>query len=133
MVLKKHIVKCHCGARAVLRQSTYIYGNHAKDGYLYVCSRYPVCDSYVGAHTKSRKPMGFLANGELRSKRIQAHRAFDRLWKSGLMTRSQAYIWMQAKFSLNGEQAHIALFSEYMCDQLIAVCSQVIRNNRLAA
>ena len=32
---------------------------------------------------------------------------------------------MQGKFALNEDQAHIAKFSEYMCDLLIAACNQV--------
>lgn len=98
------------------------------DGYLYVCDRYPQCDAYVGAHQGTKLPMGTLANGDLRNKRIQAHKAFDWLWKSGLMSKQQAYIWMQAKLGLDSQQAHIAKFSEYMCNQLIIVCDQVYAN-----
>ncbi len=77
--------------------------------------------------------MGSLANGDLRKKRIQAHKAFDRLWKCRIMEKWQAYRWMQAKFGLSSEQAHIAKFSEYMCDQLIEICGQVVENNKLAS
>ena len=45
----------------------------------------------------------------------------------------QAYRWMQGKFALNEDQAHIAKFSEYMCDQLIAACNQVYENLDMAA
>ena len=77
--------------------------------------------------------MGTLANGDLRHKRIEAHKAFDWIWRSGLMTKWQAYKWMQGKFGLNESQAHIAKFSEYMCDQLIAACNQVHENQNIAA
>ncbi len=131
--MKRKAIKCpYCGAQAVLRSSTAVYSENARPGeFLYVCSRYPVCDSYVGAHRKSLLPMGSLANGDLRNKRIQAHKAFDRLWKHRIMEKWQAYWWMQAKFGLNNEQAHIAKFSEYMCDQLIRACNQALENNRL--
>lgn len=49
------------------------------------------------------------------------------------MSKRQAYRWMQAKLGLNEKQAHIAKFSEYMCDQLIAVCTQTQDNIRSAA
>ena len=68
--------------------------------------------------------MGSLADGELRHKRIQAHRAFDRLWRSGLMTKKEAYQWMQTEFGLHEEQAHIAQFGAYMCDRLICACEK---------
>lgn len=68
--------------------------------------------------------MGSLADGELRHKRIQAHRAFDRLWRSGLMTKKEAYQWMRTEFGLHEEQAHIAQFGAYMCDRLICACEK---------
>lgn len=132
---KRKQVRCpYCGAKATLRPSSAVYGDAAKtDGYLYVCDRYPKCDSYVGAHKKTKLPMGTLANGDLRNKRIQAHKAFDWMWKSGLMTKWQAYKWMQGKLDLSDEQAHIAMFSEYMCDRLIAECNKAYKNQQMAA
>lgn len=115
--MKKKQIHCpYCGAKASLRPASAVYGTATKvpDSYLYVCDRYPRCDSYVGAHKRTKEPMGTLANGDLRNKRIQAHKAFDWMWKSGLMTKWQAYKWMQGKLALTDEQAHIAKFSEYM-------------------
>ena len=134
MKKRKQIHCPYCGAKATLRSSSAVYGDAAKtDGYLYVCDRYPKCDSYVGAHKKTKLPMGTLANGDLRNKRIQAHKAFDWMWKSGLMTKWQAYKWMQGKLDLSDEQAHIAMFSEYMCDRLIAECNKAYANQQMAA
>lgn len=96
--MKKKQIHCpYCGAKASLRPASAVYGTATKvpDSYLYVCDRYPRCDSYVGAHKRTKEPMGTLANGDLRNKRIQAHKAFDWMWKSGLMTKWQAYKWMQ--------------------------------------
>lgn len=134
MKKRKQIHCPYCGAKATLRPSSAVYGDAAKtDGYLYVCDRYPKCDSYVGAHKKTKLPMGTLASGDLRNKRIQAHKAFDWMWKSGLMTKWQAYKWMQGKLDLSDEQAHIAMFSEYMCDRLIAECNKAYANQQMAA
>lgn len=124
--MKKTTIHCpYCRAKATLRPAKVVYGTSALEGtYLYVCDRYPQCDAYVAAHNKSRLPMGTLANGNLRHKRIQAHKAFDRLWKNGQMTKWQAYKWLQAKLSLNDKQAHIALFGEYQCERLIEICNE---------
>ena len=89
--MKQQKVKCSCGAQAFLRPASAIFGENSHGGHLYVCSRYPVCNSYVGAHRKSLKPKGTLANGELRHKRIEAHRAFNVLWENGTMEKWQAY------------------------------------------
>ena len=82
---KKNTIRCpYCGANAKLRPASVVYGEMTLDNhaYVYVCDRYPACDAYVGAHAESKLPMGTLANGDLRNKRIRAHRAFDQLWKS---------------------------------------------------
>lgn len=134
--MKKKQIHCpYCGAKASLRPASAVYGTTTKvpDSYLYVCDRYPRCDSYVGVHKRTKEPMGTLANGDLRNKRIQAHKAFDWMWKSGLMTKWQAYKWMQGKLALTDEQAHIAKFSEYMCDRLIIECNRALENQRIAA
>ncbi len=133
--MKKKTIRCpYCGANATLRSASYVHGDAAKpDAMLYVCDRYPKCDSYVGAHQKSHLPLGTLANGDLRNKRIQAHKAFDWLWKSGRMKKWQAYKWMEGKLALDSSQAHIGMFSEYMCDVLISDCNQVYDNLHLPA
>ena len=49
------------------------------------------------------------------------------------MTKRQAYKWMQAKLALSEDQAHIAKYSEYMCDVLIALCEQTYTNIKMTA
>ena len=123
--MKRVNLKCpYCGAQALLRPASVIYGKRAADpaAPYYVCARYPACDSYVAAHKSSRLPMGTLANAELRHKRIQAHAAFDRLWESGLMNKRQAYLWLQAKLDLPEQEAHIGKFSMFRCEQVIQLC-----------
>ena len=132
--LKKKTTKCpYCGAQAVLRPATVVHGESAWEEYLYVCPRYPTCDAYVGVHKQTMQPKGTLANGNLRHKRIQAHKAFNQFWTSGLMNKWQAYKWMQAKFGLNSDQAHIGKFSEFMCDELISACDHAMQNNKRLA
>ncbi|WP_326975340.1 zinc-finger-containing protein [Caproicibacter sp. BJN0012] len=136
IILKRIQIKCpYCGAQAVLRPASVVYGKEtkSKESYLYVCSRWPQCDAYVGTHRKDLSPMGTLANGDLRHKRILAHKALESLWKSSRMEKRQAYVWLQAKLGLNSQQTHIAKFSEFMCDQVIAVCSEAARSQRPAA
>lgn len=125
--MKQVHVKCpYCGARAFLRPASAIYGAKAvdPDAPYYVCSRYPSCDSYVAAHKASRLPMGTLANAELRRQRVLAHAAFKRLWESGLMTKKQAYRWLQVQFGLPEPEAHIGKFSTYRCQQVVRLCER---------
>lgn len=126
-------IKCpYCGRNAVLRKTDYVYKENALDGYLYVCSGYPKCNSYVGVHTGSLQPKGTLANGDLRHKRIIAHQVFDLTWKCGVFTsRKDAYRWMQDFFCFTSDQAHIGQFSEYRCDCLLDACKKILKNNKI--
>lgn len=70
--------------------------------------------------------MGTLANGTLRHKRILAHKALADLQNYYGMDRSSSYLWLQVKFNLSPEQAHIGKFSEEMCEQVISKCRRDI-------
>ena len=71
--MKPKNMKCpYCGKTAVLRKASYVYKDRALEEYLYVCSGYPECDSYVGVHAGTFEPKGSLANGDLRQKRIDS-------------------------------------------------------------
>ena len=102
----------YCGGLAVLRPAEYVYGerNLNPDNYLYVCSGYPSCDSYIGVHKKSMRPMGTLANGDLRHKRIEAHRALNKVVQAGIMTKHGAYIWLQNRLCLREKDMHIGIY-----------------------
>ena len=77
--------------------------------------------------------MGTMANRPLRIKRMEAHEAFNRLWKSGMMSRTAAYRWLQVQMDLPPEEAHIAKFSEWRCEQVIRLCHQFLSPNTRAA
>ena len=131
MKKQKRISCPYCGAHAVLRKGSYVYGENSHEEYLYVCSNYPRCDSYVGVHAGTKNPKGTLANSELRNKRIKTHKIFDSVWKSKLMTKKEAYRWRSYKMGLPFEMCHIAKFSEYRCDELINICKDVLTNNNI--
>ena len=103
----------YCGRQAVLRPAMYVYGERNLDpeNYLYVCGGYPACDSYIGVHKKSLSPMGTLADGNLRHKRIEAHRALNEVINAGVMTKHGLYIWLQNRLCLSETEMHIGKFS----------------------
>ncbi len=124
-------IRCpSCGAAAVLRPASEIYRDPGRIDKLYVCSRYPACKSYVSTYPGTNIPMGTLADGDLRSLRIKAHRRFDEVWKSGIMNRENAYRWMAELFGISLRDAHIAMFGEYRCKELIRQCDRVLANCR---
>ena len=69
--------------------------------------------------------MGTLANGDLRHKRIEAHRALNKVVQAGIMTKHGAYIWLQNKLCLREKDMHIAKFSLYYCEETIRVCNEL--------
>lgn len=124
--MKRVNITCpYCHAKAYLRPASVVYGPKPPDpaAKYYVCARFPACDAYVAAHQKTLLPMGTLANAELREKRKEAHRALDRLWKSGMMRRPEAYRLLQLYLGLPEEEAHIARFSLRRCEEVTAFCN----------
>ena len=116
-----------CGAMAILKPASEVYGEPARTDRMYVCSNYPGCRSYVSTYPGTNIPMGTLADGDLRNLRIQAHRKFDEVWKSGIMSRNSAYRWMADYFGIPLGEAHIAMFGEYRCRELIRECERVLQ------
>ena len=113
----------YCGGTVELRRGSELFGANAKTAKVYVCSNYPICDAYVSAGFDG-KPMGTLANKRLRELRVKAHREFDQLWKSGLMTRKWAYKWLSVRLNLSTKQCHIAKFDEKRCERVIKLCQE---------
>jgi len=108
-----------CGAEPVLTDRSAVGYGAEGSGMVWTCSKYPSCDTYVGCHPGTTRPLGTLAGGELRSIRKQAHRAFDWAWKHGGMTRSGAYGLLSEKLSLPEDEAHIAMMDEARCRETI--------------
>ena len=114
----------YCGRFVKLRKGSELFGPNARIKKVYVCSNYPVCDAYVSADSKG-KPMGTLANKGLRELRVQAHKSFDRLWRSGYMTREWAYKWLSVRLGINERHCHIGQFGEERCEETIELCNSV--------
>lgn len=124
----------YCGRRAVLRPITYVIGENRRifdpDQMVYVCSAYPACNAYVAANKKNLRPLGSLADGELRNLRIQAHRALRSLWQNGYLSEKDAYHWLSGKLGLPEKDTHIAKFSHYRCKETIRCCEVYIEERR---
>lgn len=94
------------------------YGPQVK-GKIYWC---PPCDARVGCHPRSTRPLGQLANQELREARTAAHEAFDPLWRDCAITRKEAYRWLAQMLDLTEDECHIGMFDLEMCKRTIRVC-----------
>ena len=111
----------YCNGRSEIRLLKEITGNKQAKGYAFVCRYYPACDSYIKMNEQTGKPLGTMANKQLRSLRIEAHRQLYRLYVDGSMSRDEAYEWMASVLNIPRQEAHIGLFQEYYCQKVIAL------------
>jgi zinc-finger-containing domain len=112
----------YCGKKAELSTGKRIYP-HRLDLHkllFYVCWK---CQAWVGCH-KSGRPLGRLADEKLRKAKIAAHDSFDRIWKSGRLTRTEAYKWLAEKLKIPVEECHIGMFDLDTCQRVTIVCGE---------
>lgn len=133
-----HNVTCpYCENTATLVWSTEIYGPGHDYGWMYACKP---CEAWVGCHPGTQKPLGRLANAELRQWKMNAHEAFDPLWKRDRgvnpkrhrklmkrgvkMHRSEAYSWLARQMGLHLHETHIGMFDVEQCKRVVTICAQ---------
>lgn len=122
----KEVFCDYCGRRAEYVDSKVVYGKSY--GMIYLCRH---CMAYVGVHKGTDKPLGRLANAELRYWKKEAHAVFDPLWKYGRFKhhRNAAYGWLAQKMGLPIEKTHIGMFDASECRRAI----QIIKNEQRGA
>lgn len=126
-------ITCHyCAQEAYLTSSTEVYQNDY--GNIYLCRP---CNAYVGVHKATNKPLGTVANAELREWRKKAHAAFDPLWQKKLAirrkqrgddykkvyARGSGYKWLREQMGLKPSNCHIGMFDINECKQVIEICN----------
>ncbi len=79
------------------------------------------CAAWVGCHDDGR-PMGRLANAELRKAKQEAHLAFDVLWEKRGMSRKAAYNFLAARLGIDAKGCHIGMFDIDLCHRVVAIC-----------
>jgi len=109
----------YCKSETVKDTETSIYGREYKGHGVFRCINYPKCDAYVGRH-KDGRPLGRLANKELRSKKKEAHSFFDRIWKEGKVKRKELYKMLSEDLNIPKEFTHIGMFNKKTCIKVIA-------------
>lgn len=117
------IVICqYCMRPAKFMDSAPLYGGKSY-GMVWACLP---CQAWVGVHKgdPNSKPLGKLANKELRIAKMMAHAAFDPLWKSGRMTRTEAYQHLSSLLGVPKEEAHIGMFNVPQCMQVVKLLQQ---------
>ena len=92
----------YCRKEAEWVENKAIYGrNYGKSYMTYFCK---TCDAYVGCHQNTRRPLGTMANKELREWRVKAHTNIDAYWKEKGMPRAEVYRLLKEKL---GRKIHV--------------------------
>ena len=110
----------YCKQRAELVTGETIYP-HIPELYGSCFWRCRPCQAWVGCHKNTCKPMGRLANTELRNARMAAHRVFDSLWKDHGWSRTKAYKWLAEQLDIPVEVCHIGMFDMEYCKHVIVI------------
>lgn len=117
----------YCQKEAIRTYGDKIYP-HRPDLYkkkFYACMP---CKAYVGCHQTNDErflPLGRLANANLRKLKMQAHASFDPLWKSGRMTRADAYFYLSRQLQIGYDACHIGMFDEKLCLRTIELMDRL--------
>ena len=91
--------------------------------------RCPTCKAYVGTHEASGRPLGSPANRELRKARMDAHAAFDPLWKTKAKSegisqgaaRGLGYAWLARELKIPVDDCHIGGMTIEQCREVLRI------------
>lgn len=126
-----HILCQYCGERPkLIHDSSEIYGTNR--GKIWIC--WP-CKAWVGCHDGSQKPLGRLADRDLRQAKMAAHALFDKLWKgkaardhiSYSQARGAGYKWLAEQMGLPARLCHIGYFDMAACQAVMELCQPYMR------
>lgn len=119
----------YCKSSVNLADSALVYHGRSY-GSVWICSQFPNCDAYVGCHKGTTKPLGRLANKELRDAKMEAHKYFDSMWyrriaisKCGKRAaRMRGYYWLSQKLGIHKSECHIGMMDLETCRRVVQIC-----------
>lgn len=128
----------YCRATAVLVSGDIIYPHlpHFADRRFWKCLS---CgDAYVGCHPGGDKPLGRLADKDLRRAKTHAHAAFDPLWEAKMErdqigkgeARSRAYRWLASQLGIDPKDCHIGMMDIETCRRVVLICRPYVAKLR---
>lgn len=143
---------CNSESKLVTGLVIYPHRKDLADLSFYQCAP---CDAYVGCHKGTTKPLGRLADAELRKWKNIAHRGFDAIWKGfkkrgidgdqltfidpyeavktpGRMTRGLAYKYLAESMKIEQKHCHIGMFTIEQCKEAYAISQRGFDHEVLA-
>ena len=120
--------QCNCcsSEAVVIKNNAQIYGRtYGEWPWVYVCED---CCSYVGMHPFTDIPLGTLADAPTREARKVCKAPFEALYKTGKMTRNDAYQKLAEKLGIEKEQCHFGWFDVVMCKKAAVAAREIYLN-----
>src|SRR3990167_4955926 len=112
----KKIICPYCNKPAKWVENSEIYGrNYGRSYMMWYCRK---DNAYVGCHNNTKRPLGTMANRELREWRKKAHSHIDPIWQSGELARAQVYARLTKAF---GKQIHVGESDIETCKRILEV------------
>jgi len=70
------------------------------------------------------------ANKETRDARQLAHDAFDRIWKTKVMSRAAAYLWLADFLNIGPKCCHIGMFDAETCERVRSASIELLESEK---
>lgn len=112
-------MECGCKATRVGGQAIYPHRPDLFEKVFWKCE----CGAYVGCHPGTVNPLGYPAGPTTRRARSEAHAAFDPIWRTKKMTRSEAYKWLASELGQRASETHISWMDEPTARRVVAICT----------
>lgn len=111
----------YCNNAAQFVDNAAIYGRRYGTSWMaYWCKP---CDARVGVHQNDpARPLGTLANKELRGWRVKAHAAIDPIWQTRAMSRKSVYRWLSEELE---QEIHVGQADALLCHQIITAAAKL--------
>jgi hypothetical protein len=87
-----------------------------------------VCGAYCGCHPGTIVSLGKPAGEDTRRARLRAHSSFDRMWRHGTFTRTEAYNWLAKAMGMEPGECHIGWMNEEQANRV----TQLVRDIAVA-
>jgi hypothetical protein len=123
-----------CGKPSTFLPSSAPIYNGRDFGPVYICFG---CRAWVGCHRGTTRPLGRLADAELRDAKKRAHAAFDRTWARLLehrqatdpkyprrRARANRYKHLASLLGIPASECHIGMFDVATCEHVIDLCER---------
>lgn len=122
----------YCGGETRLHPDSSAFYRGQDYGPVWACVG---CGAYVGCHPGTTRPLGRVADAELRRMKMAAHDAFDRLWRRKMQrdqcgkqkARGLAYKWLAGELGIPAKHCHIGYFDSAMCARVVEACAPFLR------